>query len=165
VRLLGIDFGAARTGLALSDPLGMTCSPLEVVHERDQDRLLERIRKVVDENQVTEMVVGHPRPLAGGTNPQQQAAEAFAELLSMRLRLPVHLWDERFTSKLAERPSWSRSNSASPGRGRPGQERERTRQSRRPLPRNSSAKDAVAACHVLQGYLDARSLQSREETP
>jgi putative Holliday junction resolvase len=128
VRVLGIDLGGSRTGLALSDPLGLTCSPLDVVAERDEERLLLRIVAEVKEQDVGEIVVGLPRPLAGGTNRQVESAFDFAKRLERQSGVPVVTWDERFTSKLAER-----------GRSR------------------VKAQDAVAACYMLQSYLDSRT--------
>lgn len=128
MRVLGIDLGRRRTGLALSDPLGMTCSPLEVVEERDGERLLLRIMEMASEREVGEIVVGLPRPLAGGTNRQVESVLTFVGLLEERAGTPVVTWDERFTSKLAEK-----------GRSR------------------TEPQDAVAACYMLQGYLDFRA--------
>lgn len=146
MRLLGVDFGAARTGLALSDPHAITCSPLEVVDERDEARVVQRISAVVAEHGVGEVVVGLPRPLRGGTNPQLAAAEGFARRLAQSLSIPVATWDERFTSKLADRQ---------PPPPRSG--RRLSRAAARPGPREP--RDAVAACHLLQNYLDARSFR------
>jgi putative Holliday junction resolvase len=128
MRILGVDLGRRRTGLALSDPLELTCSPLAVVEEREQERLLLRIVQVMREHDVGEIVVGLPRPLAGGTNRQVESVVAFVESLAARADKPVNTWDERFTSKLA-------------ARGRP----------------RRLADDAVAACYMLQSYLDSRA--------
>jgi len=114
--------------VALSDPLGMTCSPLEVVEERDEERLLLRILEVARERGVGEIVVGLPRPLAGGTNHQLESVLAFVALLENRSGMSIVTWDERFTSKMAEK-------------GRP----------------RTQAQDAVAACYMLQSYLDSRA--------
>ncbi len=100
--MLGVDLGRRRTGLALSDPYGLTCSPLEVVEERDEERLLLRIMEVAREQEVGEIVVGLPRPLAGGTNRQVESVLAFVAILEERAGIHVVTWDERFTSKLAE---------------------------------------------------------------
>jgi putative Holliday junction resolvase len=139
VRILGVDHGAARTGLALSDPVGLTCRPLLVVRERDPEALVARVLTVAAEEEVTEIVVGLPRPLAGGRNDQLDQAEAFAGRLRAASPIPVLTWDERFTTKLAER-------------GR----------------KKTTPADAVAACHLLQNFLDARYLAAaaaREEDP
>lgn len=121
-----MDYGAARTGLALSDPLGLTCRPLIVFHERDPAVVAGRIVETAQREGASRIVVGLPRPLSGGTNAQLEAAQAFADGLRAATRLSVVTWDERFTTKLAER-------------GRRGGE----------------PADAVAACHLLQNYLDA----------
>ena len=128
MRVLGIDLGTRRTGLALSDPLGIACSPLEVIEERDRERLLLRIVQVAGEQDVEEIVVGLPRPLAGGTNAQLESVAAFVAVLKQRVGARVATWDERFTSKLAQKDA--------SGRRR---------------------QDAVAACYILQGYLDSRA--------
>lgn len=128
MRVLGIDLGSVRTGLALSDPHGVTCTPLEVLEERNEEQLLQKIVQTVEQHEVTQVVVGLPRPLSGGTNPQSEQARLFAEALSRRLSVPVVTWDERFTSKLAERGMIE-------GKAK-------------------GPRDAVAACHMLQSYLD-----------
>jgi putative Holliday junction resolvase len=127
VRTLGVDLGQSRTGLALSDPLGMTCRPFGIVAERDEDRLIVKIATVVEEEEVGEIVVGLPRPLSGGTNRQMESVISFTERLGHAVTVPVAVWDERFTSKLAQK-----------GRSR------------------TETHDAVAACYILQSYLDAR---------
>lgn len=132
MRILGVDFGGRRTGLALSDPIGVTCSPLGTIEEKDEDRLVDKIVATVQEQDVSEIVVGLPRPLAGGVNAQSEAAAAFAARLQKATTIPVRMWDERFTSKLA---AGSRTSRAS--------------------------QDAVAACYMLQSYLD--SLPERTE--
>jgi putative holliday junction resolvase len=128
VRVLGIDLGTSRTGIALSDPLGITCAPLPVVRERDEDKLLLTVVAIADEHAADEIVVGIPRPLGGGSNEQLQAVLAFKERLAAATARKVVTWDERFTSKLAERG-----------------------------PKRAGDHDSVAACYMLQDYLDWRS--------
>ena len=141
MRTLGVDYGSVRTGLALSDPLGVTCSPLEIIVERDEPTLVRRILERAASDEVGLIVVGLPRPLSGGTNAQLERAESFLRALAEATTLPVRGWDERFTSKLA---TSSRAASS------------RTR--RRGAQRPNAATDDVAACHLLQNYLDAQSL-------
>jgi putative Holliday junction resolvase len=128
VRVLGIDVGTSRTGVAISDPLGVTCTPLPVIRERERDKTLLKVVAVATEYGVGEIVVGLPRPLGGGTNEQLHSVVAFAERLATLAELPILTWDERFTSKLAE----SAAN-------------------------RSGEQDSVAACYMLQDYLDWRS--------
>jgi putative holliday junction resolvase len=127
MRVLGIDLGRSRTGLALSDPLGVTCSPLGTIEERDEGRLIAAIVATAQERGASKIVLGLPRSLRGGANPQSDLVVAFKARLEERTAVPVELWDERFTSKLA------------------GKQRSST-----------SGQDAVAACYILQSYLDAR---------
>jgi putative transcription antitermination factor YqgF len=98
------------------------------VRERDEDRLVEEILETAREQEVGVIVVGLPRPLSGGTNSQVASVLAFTQSLRDRSGIPVRTWDERFTSRLAEK----------------------CRPSREPL-------DAVAACYMLQNYLDAHA--------
>jgi putative pre-16S rRNA nuclease len=125
---LGIDAGTSRTGAAISDPLGVTCTPLPVIRERDSDKALLRVVAIADEYGASEIVVGLPRPLGGGTNEQMDAVVTFKEKLATLTAIPVVTWDERYTSKLAES-----------GAKRRGEQ------------------DSVAACYMLQDYLDWRS--------
>jgi putative Holliday junction resolvase len=129
VRLLGVDYGSTRTGMALSDPLGVACRPLGVVTERDEQRLIWEILETGREQQVDCIVVGLPRPLSGGTNRQMERVLGFVRRLEAATSIPVRTWDERYTSSLAER-----------GR-RPGEPR-----------------DSVAACYMLQNYLDTLTI-------
>lgn len=134
MRFLGVDVGQARTGLALSDPVGITCRPLDIVHERDPEAVITAILAVAEAEEVDTIVVGLPRPLSGDSNEQLRTVEDFVERLAARSPRPVGTWDERFTSKLAR---------AGSAKGR--------------------AIDSVAACHMLQGYLDRRSNTVRDD--
>ncbi len=108
--------------------MGITCSPFGTVEEKDADRLAGQILVIAGEQNVTTIVVGLPRPLKGGTNAQSEATVAFKQLLERKTMIPVKMWDERFTSRLADR-------------GRPG----------------NREQDAIAACYMLQNYLDSRA--------
>ena len=125
VRFLGVDYGSNRTGLALSDPVGITCRPLEVVAQTEEELLVKRIINVATEHQVGGIVVGIPRPLSGGTNRQMETVLAFVSRLERESPVSVCTWDERFTSVLAEKDLTG-----------------------------NEPRDAVAACYMLQSYLD-----------
>jgi putative transcription antitermination factor YqgF len=114
--------------LALSDAHGITCRPLEIITSRDEDHVIAAILAVAEREAAEVIVVGLPRPLSGGRNAQLERTEAFVQVLARRTALGVTTWDERFTSRLAEA-------------GR----------------RNSTPADSVAACYLLQNYLDSRS--------
>ena len=134
MRFLGVDYGDSYTGLAISDPLGITCSPLSVVCERDESRLIASIVAEVARLHVERIVVGVPRPLSGGVNEQKETVLKFVGHLELEAPVPVCTWDERFTSKLAGRHR---------GRG----ERD----------------DAVAACYMLQDYLNTLTINTGSE--
>lgn len=126
-RVLGIDVGDRRTGIAVSDALGITCRPLTVVQEADRRLLGLEILRLAAEQGATKLVVGLPRPLGGGSSAQLERSQEVAGMLARIAGIPVETWSERFTTKMAKR--------LKPGQGHA---------------------DAVAAAFMLQNYLDAR---------
>jgi putative pre-16S rRNA nuclease len=124
MRVLALDFGSARCGCALSDPTGTLATPIGAVTRPATDSGLERISALVRDRGVERVVVGLPVTLSGGESEQTDAARGFAELLRERLRpVPVELYDERLTTRLARR---------TPG---------------------SADEDSRAAAHMLEGWL------------
>jgi putative Holliday junction resolvase len=101
VRVLALDHGSARCGVAVSDPSGTLATPLDPVLRPDSRKGLQRIRALVEETGAERVVVGLPVRLAGGDSAQTRAARAFAERLQAALPVPVELYDERFTTALA----------------------------------------------------------------
>jgi putative Holliday junction resolvase len=101
MRTVAFDFGAARIGLAVTDPLGLTAQPLTVVKRTTPARDLEAIRRALADRDVTTLVVGLPLNMDGSEGPAAKAARAFAELLAP-LGLPVEFVDERLTTIIAE---------------------------------------------------------------
>ena len=134
MRYLGIDLGDVRTGLALSDPQGIICSPLEILTERDQEQLLLKIIQLAKEHKAGKIIVGLPRPLKGGTNLQAEKVLHFVEDLVRATSLPIDTWDERFTSRLAQAHKGS-----------------------------EKAQDSIAACYMLQNYMDAQICKRGEK--
>jgi putative Holliday junction resolvase len=124
VTVLALDYGAARTGVALSDATGTLARPLEVVERAGRDTGLARIAELVALHRVSRVVVGLPLTLRGEHGEQARETERFAARLRTRVDVPVETFDERFTTVLAERHS-------------PGGD-----------------VDARAAAHLLQGWLD-----------
>ncbi|HUV38455.1 MAG TPA: Holliday junction resolvase RuvX [Planctomycetota bacterium] len=102
-RVLGIDYGRARVGLALSDGLGLTAQPLAVLRNTGVDALLDALEKVIVEREVTRLVVGLPLSLDGSEGPAAAGVRVFAAKLTGRFELPVALWDERLSTAQAER--------------------------------------------------------------
>jgi putative Holliday junction resolvase len=124
LKVLALDFGSARTGVAISDPTGTVARPVEVVERATTDAGLARIVELVREHGVERVVVGLPLTLSGEHGEQAAATEEFVLLLRQTLDVPVESFDERFTTDLAE-------------------------QAERP----AHATDARAAAHLLSSYL------------
>jgi putative Holliday junction resolvase len=134
-RILAVDLGARRIGLALSDELELTGQPLRSLPSRGEKADLEAIAQVAREEGVRGIVVGLPLRLDGSRGPEARRAERFIEGLRATLEIPVWPWDERLTTAQAERILIE------------GGERRKER--RRSL-------HAAAAALILQGFLDRR---------
>jgi len=138
-RILSVDYGERRVGLALSDPTATIASPLPTLTRRKGKRPpVAPIARLVEENDVAEVVVGLPLTLEGDDSDWTREVRAFAAALADRTGLPVALQDERMTSVRAERAVRSLGLSK-------GKREEKGRI------------DAAAAVLILQAYLDARS--------
>jgi putative holliday junction resolvase len=124
VKVLALDYGSARTGVAVSDPTGTVARPLEVVPRAASDEGLTRVLELAAEEDVERIVVGLPVTLRGEHGAQAEETERFVERLRGATDLPVESFDERFTKALARRAGETR-----------------------------AAEDAVAAAHLLTSYL------------
>ena len=134
-RILAIDLGEVRMGLAISDELMITAQPLPTWRRKGMQADLAQLKSLVGTWGVEEVVVGHPRHLGGGIGEEASKAQEFARQLKNALALPVTLWDERYSTVEAERSLIEA-----------GVRRQRRQQLR----------DGVAALLILQGYLDRR---------
>ena len=101
MKVLALDYGRARTGVAVSDPTGTVARPVEVVANASTESGLTRLRELVESEQAELVVVGLPVTLRGERGVQAQETELFVEKLRRVVRVPVELYDERFTSVLA----------------------------------------------------------------
>jgi putative Holliday junction resolvase len=101
-RILALDFGTKRIGVALSDELGWTAQPLETFERRTLEWDVAHIRRLVKEHEVREIVLGLPLHLDGRMSPAAEQAQAFKTTLEQTLDVPVAAWDERLTTKSAE---------------------------------------------------------------
>jgi putative Holliday junction resolvase len=101
-RILAVDWGAARIGLAVSDPTQTLATPLATLHEKDKGAQIQRVSALVHELEATRVIVGLPLHLDGGESPSARSATKFAEKLARFVDVPVELVDERFTSVVAE---------------------------------------------------------------
>jgi len=102
MRLLGLDLGSKRIGVAVSDEMGWTAQGLTVLNRHGGQRDLENIARLVKEQEVGEIVLGLPLNMDGSEGDQARRAREFAGKLEEHLGLPVHLWDERLTTWEAE---------------------------------------------------------------
>jgi putative Holliday junction resolvase len=135
LRVLAVDPGSKRVGLAVSDPTGTIAQALATVPAEPKDTLVSRLAKIAGEQDVSSIVVGLPRRLDGSDGPEAKAARELARKLRDVSRLPIELVDERLTTAAAER-------SLIEGGVR--------RKSRR------ASIDRVAATLLLQSHLDRR---------
>ena len=134
-KIMGIDYGDARTGVALSDLLCSIVGSTTVIHSRNQDKTIEQIVRLVQENGVGEIVVGLPKNMDGSEGPRAELCRSFAAKLSEAVGLDIKLWDERRTTVEAHN-ILSQHNYH-------GKKRKDT-------------VDAVAASLILEGYLGFR---------
>jgi putative holliday junction resolvase len=102
VKVLALDYGRARTGVAVSDPTGELARPLGVVEQAAGEQGLARLADIVADEEAELVVVGLPLTLKGERGEQAQETEAFVEVLRAVLDVPVETYDERFTSVLAD---------------------------------------------------------------
>jgi putative Holliday junction resolvase len=139
MRILGLDVGERRIGVAVADERARVALPTTVVERSELPADLDAIARLVQEQEAEVIVIGLPISLNGSLGPQAQATKAFGQELAARLPLPIEYWDERLSSVEAER----RLASA----GRRG-------------PKAKARRDAAAAAIVLQSYLDAQDRPS-----
>ena len=135
-RVLGLDLGEVRIGLALSDPLGVTAQPLETMNRVGPKKDLRALAALARERDVATVVIGLPLLLSGEEGSKAQEAREFAENLRRHLQgARIELWDERMTTVMAERAMIE------------GSVRRRKRREK---------VDSLAAVLILQSYLDSR---------
>jgi putative Holliday junction resolvase len=132
-RVLGLDVGARRIGVAVSDPLGITAQGLETLHRQNKKYDFEYLRRVIREYDVKEIVVGLPLRMSGAEGIQSDKMQVFAEEVRKRFKLPVHLWDERLTSAEANRL---------------------LRETDLSIEKRGKAVDRMAAILILQGWME-----------
>lgn len=135
MRILGIDYGDARTGLSISDPSEFLAGSPSVIHEWNYDKLVKKLVAFIEQNKIGEIVLGHPLNMDGTVGPRAEKCQALAKALEERTGLTVHLWDERRTTVAAHEILH-----------RAGKKEKKHREN----------VDAVAATLILQGYLDKK---------
>ena len=149
MRIMAIDYGDARTGVALSDPTGFLAGQTFLIKSRKQEVVREELAALVQRQGAQELVMGYPRNMDGTLGPRAEKYAAFARRLEEATGLPVALWDERRTTVDAHRIL--------------GEQGVRAKNRKDKI-------DSVAATLILEGYLDWKRLQAQrqereEETP
>jgi putative Holliday junction resolvase len=134
-RVLGLDVGSKRIGIAISDPLGITAQGLDTLHRQNKRLDFEKLERIVRDYGVTQIVVGLPLRMSGLEGTQAEKMQLFAEELRKRFQLPVHLWDERLTSAQANRL---------------------LRETEMSIKRRGQVVDQMAAVLILQSFMDSR---------
>lgn len=129
-RVLGLDFGKVRTGVAMTDPTRTVVQPYEPVLKANSSDGIASIAALVASFEVTRIVVGLPMGLQGAESPQAARSRSFAARLAQHVDVPVELHDERFTSRMADRTV------AETGSG--------------------ASRDSLAASHLLQSWMEAQ---------
>ena len=145
MRIMGLDYGSKTVGVAVSDPLGITAQGVETICRKDENKLRKtcaRIEALIEEYQVTKIVLGLPKHMNNEIGDRAEKSMAFGEMLKRRTGLEVVMWDERLTTVDAHRILSEN--------GRRGKKRKQK-------------VDAVAATLILEGYLGFRRNQKERE--
>lgn len=138
MRIMGLDFGSKTVGVAISDPLLITAQGIEIIRRKDENKLrqtLARIEALAVEYEVEKIVLGLPKNMNDTMGERAKLTLEFKEKLERRTGLPVVMWDERLTTVAADRAMMEA-----------GVRRENRKE----------YVDKIAACLILQGYLDSR---------
>lgn len=140
MRIMGLDFGSKTVGVAISDPLLLTAQGIEIIRRKEENKLrqtLARIEELIVEYGVEEIVLGYPKNMSNTEGIRVELTKEFQDKLERRTGLPVMLWDERLTTVAADKAMMEA-----------GIRREDRKEH----------VDRIAACFILQGYLDKRNL-------
>jgi len=135
MRILALDYGTRRVGVAISDELEMIATPLGYLDAQPRGKLLDQIAQLVAERGVGLVVVGMPRNMDGSYGPAAEQVREFVEMLEKRLSVPVKTWDERLTTAQAEKLLLQADVSRK---------------------KRKKKVDQIAAAILLQSYLDSR---------
>ena len=133
-RIIGLDVGLRRIGIALSDPLGITAQGLPTLWRKHMKADLAELSRIARDHEAAAFVVGHPLHMSGRESRQGHIVQEFAERLRERSGLPVTLWDERLTTVVANQV---------------------LRESGIGLEKRNKAVDQLSAVLILQSYLDS----------
>ena len=140
MRIMGLDYGSKTMGVAISDPLGFTAQPIEIIRRKEENKLrqtLARIEALIQEYEVEQIVLGFPKNMNNTVGDRAEKSLEFKRMLERRTGLHIFMWDERLTTVEANRTMMETG-----------------------IRRENRGKyvDALAAVLILQGYLDSLSL-------
>ena len=136
-RILGLDVGSKRIGVAISDPLGITAQGLPTIQRKNKRLDFEQLAGIIGNYEVAEIVVGYPLRLSGNEGIQSEKMQRFADELREKFSIPVHLWDERLTSSQANRI---------------------LREAELSIKKRGEAVDRLAAVLILQNWMEAKAI-------
>ena len=157
-RLMALDVGKVRIGVAISDATGFLASPYTTLRvTRDEEQLWKAIQHLIDETETGGLVIGLPISLDGEIHSQGERVQAFAERLKEHVTIPLTFWDERLSTVEAER-LLSQRREAERGKHRQASARKRDQAKRRG---RKQEVDALAAAVILQEYLDQQASKTR----
>ena len=142
MRIMAIDYGDARTGVAFSDPTGFLAGQTFLIRGRKEGAVLEELAALAKQQGAEEVVMGYPRNMDGTLGPRAEKYAAFAERLRAATGLPVILWDERRTTVDAHRIL--------------GEHGVRAKNRKNKV-------DSIAAALILEGYLEFRRIRADRE--
>ena len=142
MRIMAIDYGDARTGIAISDPMGLMAGYTAVISSRKAEVVAEEIARLVKDREVEELVMGFPRNMDGSEGPRAELYREFAQLVEREVGLSVHLWDERRTTIEAHAI---------------------LHESGKRMKAHKKNVDAVAASLILEGYLTRKRVEKERE--
>ena len=137
-RILGMDFGEKRVGLAISDPLGLTSQPLGLIERQSDAQLLDEMSGIIREHNVHLLVVGHPVGLSSRDTSIAKRTRRIVKLLRSNLEIPIEKWDERLSTTQADRVLNEMETKPS---------------------RKKKKRDVIAAQLILQAYLDHQNMK------
>ncbi|HZS77178.1 MAG TPA: Holliday junction resolvase RuvX [Ktedonobacteraceae bacterium] len=164
-RLMALDVGEVRIGVAVSDATGMLASPYTILRvTRNEEQTWEAIARLIEETEAEGLVIGLPISLDGQIHAQGERILAFAERLKQHVTLPITFWDERLSTVEAQRLLRERDMEGKQA-GNTGRRRASSSHGHQPRRRKKGQEiDAMAAAVFLQEYLDAHASEKRDRT-
>ncbi len=164
-RLMALDVGEARIGVAICDATGFLASPYTTLHvTRDEEQTWLAIRRLIDETEAQGLIVGLPISMDGRVHGQGESVQAFVERLKPHVSIPITFWDERLSTVEARRFLAQRDQDLMGNEGYEHQRRTVRRRTQTKRRQRGQAIDAYAAAVILQDYLDSLGRKTEEES-